>query len=122
MLAKSAVGPRMGLAARETGEIGIFVMPAIFLGLKIVRRVRRVERNQEVERVLLPALLIEKLQREVAHAICFEAFGLNTLAVLHEFNVFERPAAAWHGRPVSEAALRLIVVPHVPLTAHTERI
>ncbi len=116
-----AILPRVHGRARKAGEVRALVGLAVLVGLVIVGGVRRVERHQQVERVLL-LLPGKELQRVIGQQVSFEAMGRSGHAVDHEGRVLIGSAAARDGRPVVEAGLGLVVIAHVPLAAHAQRV
>ena len=63
-------------------------------------------------------LLCEEVQGEIAEGVFLESLDGLWVAVVHEGGIAIGAAAARNGGPFGKAALRLIVMAHVPLAAH----
>ena len=87
------------------------------VGSEIEGRVRCVERHEQRE-IVSVLLLREEVQGEVAEGVFLESLDGLGSAVVNEGGVAIGAAAAGNGGPFGKAALRLIVMAHVPLAAH----
>ena len=67
-------------------------------------------------------MAVQEIERAVGHDVGLEALDLSPLAVVNELRVAVGTAAAGHRGPVGEARLRGVVLAHVPLAAHAQRV